>query len=114
MTKEIERGLAAAGLEESGDSLIAVAVAHQIPTESLLFWLKANIPGKEASLAAWRQWCATYCVQRSAAVPNGGSVPQAASSAPECPHCWSQSIPREDGSAFWCPTCGATIHLGRA
>jgi hypothetical protein len=105
---QIERSLAASGFEDpdSRDSLIAIAEANGISAESLLFWLKDNVPGKEATLAAWRAWCATYCVLRVEAEAEDGSPGRVAPDAPECTRCWAGTLViRKDGRA-WCPTCG--------
>jgi hypothetical protein len=47
-------------VREHAEALIAIAEENEVRVESLLAWIHTSVPGKEWSLAEWRNWCALY------------------------------------------------------
>ena len=99
-------------LEEYGDALFLIAETHQIPDESLRFWIHDKPGGKDWSLAAWRAWCVRYSDLRAkvgeeppAAPPDDSGASTARESA-LCMRCWANELQPIGESLMWCSKCG--------
>ena len=47
-------------IAQRAENLVAIAVEHAVPIESLLAWIHQTAPHKQWSAAEWRRYCLRY------------------------------------------------------